>query len=64
MAQVSVEWLMSEDHRANRKNGRTDPDDNGGFLLGYDWPRFHDPNNRNVIIRFLPDGEIRKGARA
>jgi hypothetical protein len=23
MAQVTVAWLMSEDHRANRKNGRS-----------------------------------------
>jgi hypothetical protein len=53
MAQVTVAWSTTEDHRANRKEGRADPNDNGGFLLGYDWRRFHDQTNRNVIIRFL-----------
>jgi hypothetical protein len=43
MVQVTVAWLMSENHRANRKDDRTDPNDNGGFLLGYDWRRLHDP---------------------
>jgi hypothetical protein len=33
---------MAEDHRAYRKDGRTDPNDNGGLFLGYDWRRFHD----------------------
>ena len=33
---------MSEDHGANRKDGRTDPNDDGGFLLGNAWRRFHD----------------------
>jgi hypothetical protein len=28
--------LMSEDHRANRKARRPNPNDYGGFLLGYD----------------------------
>jgi len=33
---------MSEDHRANRKDGSTDPNDKGGFLLGNVVRRFHD----------------------
>jgi hypothetical protein len=32
---------VTEDHRANCKNGRADPNDQGGFLLGNDWRRFH-----------------------
>jgi hypothetical protein len=42
MAQVTVAWSMSEDHRADRKDRRANPNDNGGLLLGYDWRRFHD----------------------
>jgi hypothetical protein len=42
MAQLSVAWLMSEDHRANRKDCRADPNDKGGFLLGNVVRRFHD----------------------
>jgi hypothetical protein len=53
MAQVSVAWLMSEDHRADREDSRADPDPNGSLFLGNDWRRFHDQNNHNVIIRFL-----------
>jgi hypothetical protein len=52
MAQVSVAWLMSEDHCADRKDCRCDPNDDGGPLLGNAWGRFHGQNNRNVIIRF------------
>ena len=44
---------MSEDHCADRKDRRCDPNDDGGPLLGNAWDRFHDHNNRNVIIRFL-----------
>ena len=33
---------MAEDHRANRKDGRTDPNDDGGLLLGIDWRQCHD----------------------
>jgi hypothetical protein len=32
---------VAEEHRANRKDGRADPNQNGGFLLGNDWRRFH-----------------------
>jgi hypothetical protein len=32
MAQVTVAWLMSEDHRANREEGRADPNDQGGLI--------------------------------
>jgi hypothetical protein len=31
MAQLSVAWLMSEDHRADHEDGRADPNDKGGF---------------------------------
>jgi hypothetical protein len=48
MARVSVAWLMSEDHRADRKDGGADPNKNGGFLLGNEWRRFHDRINRTV----------------
>jgi hypothetical protein len=43
---------MPEDHRANCEDGRTDPDQYGGSLLGNGWRRFHDSNNRNAIKRF------------
>jgi hypothetical protein len=42
MAQVSVAWLMSEDHRADHEDNRAYPDKNGGLLLVIDWRRFHD----------------------
>jgi hypothetical protein len=51
MNHVSVASLMSENHRAYRKDGRTDPNDNGGFLLGCDWRRFHDQSNRSGILK-------------
>jgi hypothetical protein len=54
MAQLSVAWLMSEDHRADREDNRANPDINGGFLLGIDWRRCHDRDNRTVNNRFLP----------
>jgi hypothetical protein len=53
MAQVSVAWLMSENHRADREDSRADPDPNDGFFLRNNWRRFHDENNRYVIIMFL-----------
>jgi hypothetical protein len=43
---------MSEDHCVDRNDGRCDPNDDGGPLLGNAWSRFHDQNNRNVTIRF------------
>ena len=33
---------MTENHGANRKDGGTDPNDDGGLLLGNEWHRFHD----------------------
>jgi hypothetical protein len=33
---------MPEEHSADRKDGSTDPNDNGGFLLGNVVRRFHD----------------------
>jgi hypothetical protein len=43
---------VAEDHRANRKDGNTDSDNDGGLLLGNGWRRFHDQLNRNGIIVF------------
>jgi hypothetical protein len=45
--------LMSEDHRANRKDRRANPNDYGGFLLGYDWRRFHDQITATRSLGFL-----------
>jgi hypothetical protein len=45
---------VTKDHRTNRKDGRADPNQDGGPLLRNDWRRFHDSHNRNVINRF-PD---------
>jgi hypothetical protein len=33
---------VAEDHRANRKDGRAHPNQDGGSLLRNDWRRFHD----------------------
>jgi hypothetical protein len=41
MADPAAAYLVPADHRANRKNGRANPDDRGGFFLGNEWRRLH-----------------------
>jgi len=53
----------SEDHRANRKDGRANPYQNGGSLLRNDWRRFHGQITRNGINRF-PTLDLRNHCRS
>jgi hypothetical protein len=48
MADPAAAYLVPEDHRANRKNGRANPDDRGGF--------FSEMNG----VGFIPDQPHRK----